>query len=243
MERQSKKSVPRDCFTCQMRDRTEWCVLSDDELELLNQGKMSGKYLPDEVIFREGDPCTGIHCVEDGFIGIRKLDASGNETLLRLNHSGDTMGYREFLAGIDHSNSAEALGSSVVCFIHASTVRSLLEHNPSLGLRFLKHMARDLVAAENKVLETVTQSIRTRFAHLLLVLKDRFGSVSDKGEVILELPMSRRDLAAMIGVQPETISRTIRVFQEEDIARFAERRVFVPHIDNLLNELGTSERT
>ena len=241
MERQSKKFVPRDYFTCQTRDRTDWCVLSDDELKLLDEGKMSREYPPGEVIFREGDPCTGIHCVEGGLIGIRKLDASGNEILLRLNQAGDTMGYHAFLAETDHQNSAEALDSSVVCFIDAPTVRTLLEQNPSLGLRFLKHAAEDLKAADDKLLETVSQPVRARFANLLLVFKDRYGDVNEKGEMTLKLPMSRGDLAAMIGAQPETISRIIRVFQEDGVARFTQREVYVPHIDKLLRELEFPE--
>ncbi len=237
MKHQSKKSTQKNCFTCQTRNRTEWCGLSDDEMKLLNEGKMSRKHPSGEAIYHDGDPCTGIHCVESGLIGVRKLDASGGEILLRLNEPGDTMGYHAFLAGTDHNNYAEALDSSVVCFIDAPTVRTLLDHNPSLGLRFLRHAAEDLDAAEDKVLEISTQSVRARFAQLLLVFKDRYGSVNDSGEMTLDLPMTRRDLAAMLAIRPESMSRTIRDFQEKDIARFAKRQVFVPHIDNLLNEL------
>ena len=59
MSRQSKGSVPRNCFTCQTRERTEWCVLDETELGLLNDAKVSREYLPGEVIFQEGDPCDG----------------------------------------------------------------------------------------------------------------------------------------------------------------------------------------
>ena len=101
-----KTETSRNCFTCQSRGRTEWCVLTDDELALLDQGKISRQYLPGDVIFHEGDECHGVHCIESGLIGIRKMDAAGNEILLRLSHPGDTMGYRSFLAGNDHNNSS-----------------------------------------------------------------------------------------------------------------------------------------
>ena len=55
-----------------------------------------------------------------------------------------------------------------------------------------------------------------------------------------KVPMTRRNLAAMHGIQPEPISRIVHAFQEEDIARFSKRHVDVPHIDNLLNELDSS---
>ncbi len=237
MDRRPPQTIPMNCFTCQTRDRTEWCALSDGELKLLDAGKESRTYQPGEVIYREGDPCNGVHCVESGLISIRKLSAAGDQILLHLNEPGDTMGYHVFLAGTDHHNSAEVLSPSVVCFINAPTVRNLLEQNPSLGLRFLRHAAKDLDAAEDKVLEIATQSVRARFAHLLLVFKDRYGSVSPTGEVTIDLPMTRKNLAAMLGIQPEPISRVVHAFQKEDVARFSKRQVCVPHIDNLLNEL------
>lgn len=237
----AKPSPTRNCFTCQTRGRTEWCVLTKEELELVNLGKVCREFLPGEVIFHEGDVCQGIHCIENGLVGIRKVDSSGNEILLRLNHPGDTMGYRSFLAGDDHNNSAEALEPSVICFIEASTVRSLLINNPGLGTRFLSRAAHDLGDAEDKVLQSSTLPVRARFAHLLLVLKDRYGVTGEDGELVLELPLSRQDMAAMIGIRPESMSRTIRSLEEDKVARFAGRRVHVPNVNDLVAELELAE--
>ena len=241
MNRASKPFASKNCFTCQTRARTEWCVLSDDELSLVDEAKVYREYLPGEVVFHEGDPCRGVHCIESGLVGIRKTNAGGDEILLRLSYPGDTMGYRSFLAADDHNNSAETLESSVLCFINAPTVRALLEKNPSLGLRFLRHAARDLGAAEENVLQSATLAVRPRFIHLLLVLKDRYGTTSENGELVLDLPLSRQDMAAMIGIRPESMSRAIRSLEEDDLARFSGRRVHVPRVDDLFGELEIPE--
>lgn len=241
MTQGSQHCPEKNCFTCQTRGRTEWCVLEDEELQLVDEGKTCREYLPGEVAFHEGDSCRGVHCIESGLIGIRKTNANGNEILLRLCHPGDTMGYRSFLAGDDHNNTAEALEPTVLCFIGGNTVRSLLLKNPSLGLRFLRHAAADLNAAEERVLQNTTLSVRARFAHLLLVFKDRYGVSGENGELDIELPLSRQDMAAMIGIRPESMSRTIRGFQEDDVARFSGRRVHVPNIADLVDELEMPE--
>ncbi len=230
-----------NCFNCQARGRTEWCVLSDEELELLDQGKSCREFLPGETVFHEGDPCAGVHCIESGLIGIRKVNADGSEILLRLSHPGDTMGYRSFLAGNNHNNSAEALEPSILCYIDGATVNSLLKINPSLGLRFLRHAAKDLDDAEERVLQSSTLPVRARFAHLLLVLKDRYGKTGDNGDLTLDLPLSRQDMAAMIGIRPESMSRTIRSFEEDNIANFSGRRVHVPSLNALFDELTLPE--
>lgn len=234
-------STSRNCFQCQARGKTEWCVLTDDELELVDQGKTCREFLPGEAIFHEGDECSGVHCIESGLIGIRKMNSSGSEILLRLSHPGDTMGYRSFLAGDDHNNTAEALEPSVLCFIDKATVNALLKLNPTLGLRFLRHAVEDLDAAEEKVLQSATLPVRARFAHLLLVLKDRYGVSGENGELNLELPLSRQDMAAMIGIRPESMSRTIRSFEEDNVAHFSGRRVRVPDLEGLLDQLEIPE--
>jgi CRP/FNR family transcriptional regulator len=236
-----KPTSGRNCFTCQTRGRTEWCVLTEEELKLVDKAKVSRDYLPGEVVFHEGDACRGIHCIENGLIGSRKMNAAGQEILLRLSHPGDTLGYRSLLAGDDHNNSAEAMEPSTVCFIDGGTVKKMLTANPGLGLRFLNHAAVDLRAAEEKALQSATLPVRARFAHLLLVLKDRYGGGGEDGAMVLELPLSRQDMAAMIGIRPESMSRTIRSFEDDEIARFSGRRVHVRNIDDLIEEMEMAE--
>ena len=225
------------CFDCKVRERTEWSVLSCEELEQIEAAKNARAHLPGEVLFHEGDANRGVYCLQSGLVGVRKTDIDGNSILLRLAYPGETLGYRSFLAGEDHADSAEVLKASVVCFIDRAPIRRILEVKPALGLRFLRRAARDLGSADERILQSVTLSVRARFAHLLLVLKDRYGMASEGGEIRLELPLSRQDLAAMIGTRPETMSRTIRQMEADGIARFSGRSVVVPTLDGLLDEL------
>jgi hypothetical protein len=142
------------------------------------------------------------------------------------------------VGGSDNKVAAEALKATTVCYIDKATVFALLDENPALGLQFLRHAAKELDAAEEKFLQSVILSVRARFAHLLLVLKDRYATTADDGTFSLELPLSRQDLAAMIGVRPETMSRTIHQFEDDDIAQFSGRVVRVPVIGSLLEEIG-----
>ncbi len=233
---QTPSTVP-NCFTCQVRERTEWCVLEESELKLINDGKISKNYLPGETIFFDGDPSLGIYCIESGLVGVRKSDVDGNSVLLFLAAPGDTVGYRSLLADEDHKTSAEVLEPSTICFVDQSTVHKLLAHNPSLGLRFLRRASKDLGDADERILHNVSLSVRARFAHLLMVLIDRHGTKADDGSLTLKLPLSRQDLAAMIGTSPESMSRTIRKFEDEGVAQFTGRTVQVPKINNLLNEI------
>ncbi|MFQ5534222.1 MAG: Crp/Fnr family transcriptional regulator [Sphingomonadales bacterium] len=226
-----------NCFSCQNRDSTEWCVLTKDELSRFNGCKVTKEFLPGQVIFHEGDPVSGVYCIEQGLIGFRKTDADGNTTLIALANPGRTMGYRSFLAGEPHSTSAEALKPSRICIIDRSTVRGLLDRNPALGFQFLRTVSRDLGQAEARFHQGVTLSVRARFIHLLLVLKERYAGTDEDGKLVIELPLSRQDLAAMIGTRPETLARTIRALENEGVAHFSGRILRVPDIRALFEDI------
>jgi CRP/FNR family transcriptional regulator len=80
-------------------------------------------------------------------------------------------------------------------------------------------------------------SVRARTAHLLLMLKDRFATVTEDGSLSFELPLSRKDMASIVGTRPETIARTIRSLEADGVTRFSGRRVTVHDLDALLDEV------
>lgn len=194
-------------------------------------------YEKGEFIYHEGDPCEGIYCLEDGLVALRKYDVAGNPTLVSLANPGRTLGYRSFLSGGTHVTSAEAVTASRVCFIDRRTAREIIDHNPALGYQFLRRVAKDLGRATERYHHELTLSVRDRFIHLLLILKSRYGTVNDGGHLVLRLPLSRQDLAALVGTRPETLARTIRKMEDEGLATFAGRVVTVTKADALFEQL------
>ncbi len=226
-----------NCFECQLRYRNEWSVLTDEEVELLGRTRKCRNYRAGEPIFLIGEPSHGIYCIASGTAAIRKIDAAGNPVLLHLAYAGDTLGYRGLLLGENRCSSAEALGPSKVCFIDKPTVQALLAKNPALGLQFVRRVASDLNDAHAKLVQNATLSNRTKFVHLLLVLMNRHGRTATDGSHVMELPLSRRDLASMIGARHETLSRIIGRLEEDGVARFSGRTVFVTRPSSLLHEI------
>jgi CRP/FNR family transcriptional regulator len=229
--------VSINCFTCQNRDRSEWCNLDPSDVKVLNERKLCLAYAPGQMLYEQGEACEGIFVIEQGTVAVRKADKFGNTVLLRLCHAGETVGYRDFLAGGSHTTSADALVNSTVCRIGRGEVRALLDRNPALGLRFVQRMAQDLETAEDAILQTSALPVRMRLAHLLLMLKDRYGTMGDDGVLKLELPLARQDIAAILGARPETIARTLHALENDGVARFSGRTVIIPDLDLLLDEV------
>lgn len=231
------RRVSVDCAICHVGRRSDWDGLDEPARAVLVRGLSRREYGSGEVIFAQGDANDGVHCVSSGTVAIRKLDARGNSVLLGLAYPGDTIGYRSFLAGCEHKTSAEALGPSLVCNLARNTVSALLEAAPSVGLHLLKRSISELEHAHDKLFRQATLSNRDQLVHLLLILVRRHGRRLDNGAQLIELPVSRRDLASMIGTRHETISRIISRLETDGIAFFSGRQVTIPSVDTLTAEI------
>jgi CRP-like cAMP-binding protein len=184
-----------------------------------------------EVLYHQGDACEGIFCIREGLVGERRLDPDGETALVRLNHAGTTLGYQELLTKRAYRNSAEVLQRSHICFLSRSIVSELLARNPSLGERFLRRSIRDLEKTEDSYIVAMNRDIRSRLLHALLVLYERYGWFEEAQGHVLEIPIARHELASLVGTGPETISRTIRRLQDDQLVKFDGRMAYFPNLD------------
>lgn len=203
----------------------------------MDGAKTPRTYRAGETLFHEGTPSLGLFCLQRGTVALRRPQPSGKPALMRLIEPGQTLGYRAFFAGGHHGASAEALTECRVCFVDRGVVAQLLERDASLCWRFLHSLAHDSEQAEDALVRTNTLDLRARLVHLLLSLKAAHGQVDDDGNLVIELPCSREDVASLIGARPESLSRAIRALDSAGIARFFGRKVIVADLDLLIDEL------
>jgi CRP-like cAMP-binding protein len=225
------------CLNARIRTKTEWEALTPDEIDIFNRNVICRTYKAGQSIFVRDDPCKGLYLVEDGLVAVRKVDDDGQSVIVRLAHQGDTLGYRPLLAKGKHRATAEVIKTARICSIDAQTMRGFLISNPKLGMRFLEHIAEALGDAEERLFQVAAMSVRTRIAHLLVLLRDQYGTMTNDGTLFVDLPMARHELAEMVGARPESVSRALRDMQEDGILNFSGRSVRVDQVDRLVDEL------
>lgn len=216
---------------------TEWRNLDRDGLELVDRHKHDRILEPGEILFNQGDTFEGIFCIKDGLVGERRVDVEGRSALVRLCRPGTTMGYQEMLTKTPYRNSAEILQKSHVCFIGRSVVQQLLASSPTVGERFLLRSVEDVVQLENDLVEARTTGVRARLLHVLLIFYEQNGNHEPENGYTVDIPISRQDLAALVGTAPETISRTIRKLQDEGIVRFQGQQAKIVNLDAVFEEI------
>ena len=224
------------CIDCPLVSESEWHVLAEMDQEKLAAHKTVHSFPKGGVVFHQGSPCNGIYCVQSGTIGLRKTDEKGNAVLLNLIHPGQTIGMRSFFAGTEYRASAEALSPATVCHVPVEVLSELFDNNPKLDLAFLKHISMDLGEAHETILVNTSLPVRARLAIFLLSLKDRYGRLNGDGTVVLELPMTRHDIADLLSTRPETVARAIAALTKDGLTRFSGRQVILCDLKGLLHE-------
>ena len=224
-------STRDDCLNCSQFADTEWRDLEGDDLERFFTARRSCAFASGQSLFAQGDRNAGLYCIRTGTVALRQLDEEGNSVLIGLAYPGDVLGYRALVSEREHRTSAEALGPCQACRIDRDTARRLIQERPQIGFAFLRRSTRDIENMQDALLRTAVLSNRSRLIHLMLSLVEHHGSRADDGAHAIDLPISRRDLASMIGARHETLSRVMSRLEKEDLAQFSGRRVVIPNME------------
>lgn len=183
--------------------------LSEEQLEKISAIVRVRALKRKQVLFREGDPVEGMFFVLDGRLKLYKLAPDGKEHILHVVSPGQ--GFAEaavFMRG-GYPAFAEALqASSVLCLPKAEFI-GLMREEPDISLAIIATMSRYLKLFADRIEDLSLKDVSARFARWMLKLAE------EKGCDFWDLEITKSELASQLGTVSETLSRTLRKFQDE----------------------------
>jgi CRP-like cAMP-binding protein len=221
------------CQDCPSRKQGIYCTLEAEELQHINEHRKSRCYPKGRIIFFEGKPANGMYCINRGRVKVYKTGLDGRQQIVRLAGPGALLGYRALLSEEPYHASAETLEEAVVCCIDKAAFSELLTSNPDFSRSMIKKLATELRQAEDLATSIAYKSVRERMAELLLMLKDNYGTPTDEG-VLIDLRLSREEMAEMIGVTQETAIRLLSEFKKDGLIAVKARNITLRDIPTLL---------
>lgn len=196
-------------------------------VKILSRGFKRRDLTRGEIVFGQGEDNKGVFCVSRGLIALRSHQEDGSSMLLRLAYPGDVIGFRSFLQSNQHRTEAVAVIPSRVCAVSQGDVSHLVKSNPPILARLAARCVDEIDLSHARVVAMATKSNKERLSDLLHVLLDRHGERVGTN-VHLHLPLSRKDLADLIGVPVETLSRLIGRLQKDGYFRISGREIQIP---------------
>jgi len=176
-----------------------------------------------ERLWREGDSEGLLVSLVSGQVKIYRVSPVGAVVTLFLFGPGTTFGFMPFLDGGPYPASAEALTDVVADVISREALLPLFATDPTVALFLVRQLASRLRNALENLTRQAFHGALPRVAGALLGLLDGAAPVGGRGRV--ELPVSARELALSVGVQPETFSRAVtRLVEAGTLRRLGARR-------------------
>jgi len=175
-----------------------------------------------QTIFSEGDEGIGFYIILSGKVKIFKLSADGKEQILHIMESGEPFGEASVFAGENYPASAQSLAETKVLLFPRQSFVDLISKNPSLALNMLAFLSRRLRKLASLVEDLSLKEVPGRLAAYLLYLSDRNAGVD-----ILELDISKNQLASLLGTIPETLSRILKRMGTDKLIKMSSRHIHI----------------
>ncbi|MGE5515962.1 MAG: Crp/Fnr family transcriptional regulator [Bacteroidota bacterium] len=215
------------CSTCTCVPADIWDGMSAEFMEGLARRKAVRTLKRGSYLFHQGYECEAVFRLLSGVLLLRKGDHEGHSLVVRMVRPGATLGYRALVRNEVHSVSAHCATDVVVCQIPARAARWAFDNNRALEREFASNMVRDIDRSENQALNMLTLCVRDRVLVLVHQLAEYFGR-HDGDALRIEAPLSKSDMAAMLGIARESMSRCIRLIEEQQILEFSGDGITAP---------------
>lgn len=206
--------------------------LSHEELHLLATRTVRKLFSAGELLFSEGEPCSGLHIISKGKVRIIKTSVNGREQVLALNVPGESIAELPVFDGGSYPASAVAVEDTEIAFISRRDFHAYCIEHPEVPLKVLSVVGARLRRLVGIIEELSFTTIRERLIALLVKLAQTEGKKTDRGIEFL-LPATHQELANQLGTVRELISRNLMRLQAEGLLEVDARQIAVRDLKGL----------
>jgi len=184
-----------------------------------------------EAAFRQGEPADRFFLLLHGRLRVTRINAEGAQILVRFIAPNDMFGVAMAIGAATYPGTAMAAVDSLAMSWPNAAWTNLVGAYPSLAVKAMQSLGARLQDTQDRVLDLATRNVEQRIAGAVLKLARQAGRKTEEG-VLIDIPLSRQDLAEMTGATLHTVSRTLSAWEAKGLVDCGRRRVVV------LNEQG-----
>ena len=177
-------------------------------------------------IFREGDNYRGFFILLKGSVKVFKISPGGKEAIIHLIKRFDSFADAPMFEGGVYPVNAQAISDSILILIPKNEFLKLLSSSPAVCIRMLAGFSKRMRALTRQIASLTTAEVPARFAEYLLDEIKKSGT-ENLPEPFVKLNIPKKNIASYIGTLSETLSRTIKKMQDENIIRISGKIIFI----------------
>ncbi|MGE5251224.1 MAG: Crp/Fnr family transcriptional regulator [Bacteroidota bacterium] len=212
--------------------------LPEQAIREINKLFHDHSYAAGQPVYFEGDAAEHLYLVALGRVRLVRNTTAGHEVWLDALHGGEYFGSLTALGTRTYTETAIAHTDCCILQISSGDFETILKRHPDVTLKLLSAVGQRLRQSQELVKQLSTYTVEQRVASVLCRLAGKMGEEKQEG-ILIQLPFSRQDLAAMAGTTTETVSRIMSRFADAGLVETGRRWVAVrdrARLETLLNE-------
>ena len=175
-------------------------------------------------LFNQGDQAGACYVVLSGEVKLIQLTPGGKRIIIDIIGPGMHLGFFVALTEKPYPLSAQVIEDSVLYVWDALTMRSLVSETPGLMMSTMTVLTDRLLCLQEKVQQMATERVEQRIAHSLLSLSHHLGKREKEG-LLINTPLTHRDLAEMSGTNIYSVSRVLHKWEDDNLILTGRKRI------------------
>jgi CRP/FNR family transcriptional regulator len=227
------------CLDCAIRHHAICAHCSGPELEFLTQAKSYRTLKPGESVVAMGERTGFLGSVVEGVASMSRLLADGRRQVVGLLFPGDFVG-RAFspVAPFD----VVAVTEMRLCTFQRAKFEKMVREMPSLEHRMLEMALDELDSAREWMVLLGRKTAQEKLASFFVLAAQRGMRLENRRPIdgmMLELPLTREDMADFLGLTIETVSRQIGALKKSGVVELVDaRHMLIPDWEALVDAAG-----
>jgi CRP-like cAMP-binding protein len=193
-----------------------------DEDILLKNGAEINEYKAGQVIFYEGSMPKYYFQIRSGLVKLNTYRDDGSEFIHSLPSAGHCFSETFLHYEAPYCINAECLNDSLIIKQGKSDFMEMLDRNKSLMQNLLRHNAERMFY-RHKMLTTMSIDAPSHRIYKVLEFLKTHHKITEPFKFVV--PFSRQQIANLTGLRVETVIRTVKKLEQENLVRICEGRI------------------
>lgn len=211
---------------------TYFSALGCDELAEVDGHFTARAYAANMTICRAGEPARELFVLGAGRVKLIRSTSGGSDMVVDVVLPGAMFGALLGDAQPSYAETAQTLTGSCVLAIPVAQFKRMMRSHPAVALAVVGSLSDHLTRTRAALVRLGTDTVDQRVAATLLSLAARAGH--DRADMtLLQIPLSRADLAAMCATTTESVSRTLSRWRRQGVIDSGRRWIGVADLPAL----------
>ena len=227
-----------EAYLALLRQNQVFAGLDDSALCDVLDAATVRRFSRDDFIIRQGDPAAAFGVMTCGMAKLTQLSADGHQIVIRYIKAGQEFGLIAALNEFDYPLSIHAVSECELLCWQSTVLASLMQRHFTICLNALRVMVIRNQQRQQRYLELANERVEQRLARSVLQLGNHLGKPCE-GNILIGIPITREDLAELIGTTLFTVSRTLKQWEQKGLVSIGRERIAI--VDSAgLEEIATA---